>query len=75
MSYSTRSGRQVTRPRHHDETVASTESKTQSNPKKSRAKPTVNALADAPTLTQQIIRQKAQFTPLIQVEFDEYTVN
>ena len=75
MSYSTRFGRQVTRKRHFDEVTPPIESKTQPKLKKSRAQPTVNALTDAADLTQRVIRQKAHFTPPIQVEFDEWTVN
>ena len=78
MSYSTRFGRQVTRKRHFDEVTASAESKAQQKLRKARktqAQPTVNALTDAPDLTHRVIRQKAHFTPLIQVEFNEWTVN
>ena len=75
ISYLTRSGRQVTRKRHFDEVTASTESKTQPKPKKARAQPTVTALTDTPNLTKRVIRQKAHFTPPVQVEFNEWTVN
>ena len=75
MSYSTRSGRQITRKRHFDEISASAESKTQSKSKKPRAKPTVNALTEAPMLIRQLIRLKAEFTPPVQVEFKPFETN
>ena len=74
MSYSTRSGRQVIRKRHFDEISTSIDPKQRKKARSKRAKPTVDALTEAPALTEQIIRQRAQFTPPIEVAFTEFEV-
>ncbi len=57
MSYSTRSGRAITRKRHFNETQTIPEQKKQQKKQKSapkappKARPTVNALTEAPDLT------------------------